>query len=459
MSKHNYQRITLPIKGMHCRSCEILLEREIAKIKNVIKCETDYRQGVAEIYYKYNAPEIQELEDAVMSAGYEIGEADKEKFFSRNILDYQELVWAIVVVLIGYEILKYFDIAGINFDADSSKLSFGMVVVVGLVAGFSSCMALIGGLVLSLSTKHAEKHPEATTIEKFRPHLYFNLGRIVCYAFFGGILGMIGSVFQLSIFLTGLLTIFASIVMLFVGLQLIKIFPWFNSIKITLPKGLAKMIGADRHHLEYNHKNSVIVGALTFFLPCGFTQAMQIYAISTGSFFRGALIMGLFAFGTAFGLLSVGGLTSLFKGLMARRLFKIAGVVVIAFALFNFSNSLSLMGVDFKSDSKTTEAKKVVEKQDESIVVVDGIQTVNIIEGRSGYTPRIVNIKNNVPVKLIIDAQAPYSCAASFVIPSLGIRKNLVAGENIIEFTPTGVDRINFSCSMGMYTGYFNVVD
>lgn len=28
----------------------------------------------------------------------------------------------------------------------------------------------------------------------------------------------------------------------------------------------------------------MITGAATFFLPCGFTLAMQVYAVSTGSF-------------------------------------------------------------------------------------------------------------------------------------------------------------------------------
>jgi len=44
-------------------------------------------------------------------------------------------------------------------------------------------------------------------------------------------------------------------------------------------------------------------------------------------------------------------------------------------------------------------------------------------------------------------------------MPQYNIRQNLKAGENTIEFTPTETGRINFSCSMGMYTGSFNVVD
>ncbi len=52
-----------------------------------------------------------------------------------------------------------------------------------------------------------------------------------------------------------------------------------------------------------------------------------------------------------------------------------------------------------------------------------------------------------------------FSCAASIVSPKLGIRTNLSAGENIIEFTPTEVGNVRFTCSMGMYSGSFNVVE
>jgi plastocyanin domain-containing protein len=45
------------------------------------------------------------------------------------------------------------------------------------------------------------------------------------------------------------------------------------------------------------------------------------------------------------------------------------------------------------------------------------------------------------------------------MISKLNIQKRLKAGENIIEFTPKETGRLVFSCSMGMYTGVFNVVD
>ncbi len=80
-------------------------------------------------------------------------------------------------------------------------------------------------------------------------------------------------------------------------------------------------------------------------------------------------------------------------------------------------------------------------------------------ETNSGYTPNKFTIKKGVPVKWIIDGQAPYSCASAIGIPKLKIRAFLKAGENVIEFTPTEVGALKFSCSMGMYTGVFDVIE
>ena len=109
--------------------------------------------------------------------------------------------------------------------------------------------------------------------------------------------------------------------MIFFGLKLIQIFPVLKDKNITLPSSIARVFGLDREVKEYSHTSALVTGALTFFLPCGFTQAMQLYAVSTGSFWQGMAIMGLFAIGTAPGLLSVGGLTAMVKGRTARIFF------------------------------------------------------------------------------------------------------------------------------------------
>ncbi|MHB8903999.1 MAG: urease accessory protein UreH domain-containing protein [Patescibacteria group bacterium] len=457
MSHNKY--IKIPIKGMHCRSCEILIEDKLKEVSRVKSAELNYKTGEATIYYHgEEAPQKHLLNEAITDAGYEIGRSEELPFFSRNGQEYYNLGIAFLVLMILYFGLNLFGLTSINLSPDLNSPSFGIIILIGLVAGFSTCMAMVGGLSLGLSTKFAENHPSATPAEKFRPHIFFVLGRVLGYALLGGILGMLGTVLKFSPLVNGIITLAVGLVMLIMGLQLINIFPRLSKFKLTLPKNIARIFGISRKNKEYSHKNSMMLGALTFFLPCGFTQAMQLYAISTGSFSSGAFIMGMFALGTAPGLLSIGGVTSLVRGSFKEGFFKVAGLAVIFFALFNLNNGYTLASINIgnlSSQSSSSEATN----SDPNVTLENGVQVVRMTEGNSGYSPNKFSIKKGVPVKWIIDAKAPYSCASSIIVPSLNISKTLKAGENIIEFTPDKVGRIPFSCSMGMYTGVFNVYD
>ena len=277
----------------------------------------------------------------------------------------------------------------------------------------------------------------------------------------GGIIGLIGSIFQLSTSVLGILTVAVGMVMLILGGQLIEIFPILKRISFTLPKSVSRMFGIkDMQAMEYSNTNSAMMGAATFFLPCGFTQAMQLYAMSTGSPVAGALTMGVFALGTAPGLLGVGGLTAAVKGQAARLFFKTAGVVVVLLAFFNITNGLNLLGANpITSLLGASTASAASGTADPNVTLENGTQVVRMRQVSNGYVPNQFTIKNNIPVKWIINSEDSNTCAASIVSQKLGIRQGLQAGDNVIEFTPTETGSIRFSCIMGMYTGAFNVVD
>lgn len=84
-------------------------------------------------------------------------------------------------------------------------------------------------------------------------------------------------------------------------------------------------------------------------------------------------------------------------------------------------------------------------------------QIVRMDQTGGGYKPNSFTIKKGVPVKWIITSKSQ-SCATSIYSEKLGISQALNPGENIIEFTATETGKISFSCYMGMYSGYFNVI-
>lgn len=438
-------KLVVPIRGMHCKSCEILVEENIKEIPGVQSVHVSLKQASATINYKGSTPTEEQLTSAVQNAGYEIGAQENIPWFSRDARDYFRLASAGVVLLALYFLAKTLGLFDIVVDSGSG--SIWVVLLVGLVAGFSSCMALIGGLVLSVSARHSELHPEATPAQKFKPHLFFNVGRIAGYGIFGGLIGLIGSAFQLSGTMLGILTIVVGVVMIFLGLKLVEIFPALKYKTITLPKSLSKLLGIKKETKEYSHKNAVVAGALTFFLPCGFTQAMQLYAMSTGSFTEGALVMSMFALGTAPGLLGIGGLSSVFKGQKARTFFMTAGLAVIVLGMFNISNATRLISWPTSTAVAGNEATSTE------------VQEVRMTQGNSGYSPSQFTVEAGRPVRWIVTSEGQFSCASSLFMPEYNIKKALKPGKNIIEFTPTKVGKVQFSCSMGMYRGYFNVIE
>ena len=323
----------------------------------------------------------------------------------------------------------------------------------------SSVQDMLNGLVLGAATRYAQNHPNATNKERFTPHLWFTAGRIVSYTIFGGIIGGIGSFFQFSGFGLGLLTLAVALVMLTLGTQLTGLFPRLEGLKMSLPKGIARLFGINNQkESEYSHKNSFVLGASTFFLPCGFTQAMQLYAMSTGNVFSGAMIMGVFAIGTAPGLLGIGGLTSVVRGVFAQKFFKFAGVAVMGLSLFNINNALNLIGWNPVNGLGLGSA--VLAAATENIGVRKGdTQIVRMTQDARGYSPNSFTIEKGVPVKWIINSTDVNTCASSIVSSQIGVRINLHPGENTVEFTPKTSGTISFSCMMGMYRGSFTVVD
>ena len=70
--KGSLNKKIVQIKGMHCRSCEILIEEEILKVEGVHRVNVSEKKGFAEIFYEGEVPDAH-IEDAVCGCGYSLG--------------------------------------------------------------------------------------------------------------------------------------------------------------------------------------------------------------------------------------------------------------------------------------------------------------------------------------------------------------------------------------------------
>ena len=469
-NKQLLNRLLVSISGMHCRACEIRVEESLSRLPGVIRVKADSNCGQAEIEYSLEVPSDSRLSLLIEELGYKFEKSEikgpvhpsKENTACQSCCSGgkpSRNKYLSIALWVAAAAVMFLFLRNLSFDPSSwigEELTWSLVVLVGLAAGFSTCMALVGGLVLSVSANYYSQHPEAKFFEKFKPHLFFHAGRIVGFGILGALLGLLGSFWSFSPTINIWLTFIIAIIMLVTGLKLLGVGKGLAACSIALPKGFAKI----RNWKIINSDNKkwllgrlLLAGALTFFLPCGFTQAMQLVAVNTGNPMSGALVMSLFALGTAPGLLMIGGAAAAAGGKWLNKISRLAGILVIVLAILSLKNVYSL----FHSFSVSTKPSQAVAGV--NIEMDNGQQIIRMEENSRGYSPNEFTIVKGVPVRWIVDAKSPYSCASSLVAPAIGVNKRLEAGENIIEFTPQQSGQVAFSCSMGMYTGRFNVVE
>lgn len=473
------QELSIPIKGMHCKACTIVTADELRKIPGVVGATVSLKTNSATLEYT-EQPTSQAIKQAVESVGYTVGYNDAKPFFSRDATVYQQFLLSAAALAIILFLLKGIGVTSLNLSSFSGN-NATLALVVGVTAGFSTCMALVGGLVLGLSARYAEKHPTATPLQRFRPHLFFNAGRIVTFFALGGILGLFGSVFRLNSSVLGLLTIVVGVVMIILGFKLTELFPGLANKGLSLPTGLAKFLGLKKHRTkEYSHKNSLVLGGMSFFLPCGFTQAMQLVAIASGSFVTGSIVMGLFAIGTAPGLLGIGGITSIVKGAFAKSFFRFVGVAVVLLAAYNISNGLNLMGYKLTTARQPVSTSRAATEQPAvpSTTVAPASPDKTAVAAKSPYgtkTPTVLPTvftvsKDIIPSVFTVEVGKPYilevdakengqGCMSTIMIP--GIYKTpllITKGKIRLPFTINRAGSYEITCAMGIPRGTINAV-
>ena len=374
--------------------------------------------------------------------------------------DYVEIGAAFLIIVAILLVLGQLDLLPNQFGV-SETMSYGLVFVVGLVASVSSCIAVTGGLLVAVAAKYNEASTALTPMQRIRPHIYFNAGRILSYTLLGGAIGALGSALTLSPEINGALTLVASAVMILLGLQMLRLLPALTRFLPTMPKSVSHFI----HDLAERDANggAFVLGAATFFLPCGFTQALQLYVLAKGSFAVGALTMLAFSLGTLPALLSLSALSSLASGNVQRHFLKFAGAAVIVLGIANIQYGLVLTGSAMNVASVTADAvpptaeapapmAAAQDRQADNQVKSDKQVVVMRIDGFS-YIPNRFSVMQGVPVEWRIDASEAAACGRFLLAPGLGIRKLLSdRSTTMITFVPQQAGEFGFNCGMGMMT-------
>ncbi len=455
------KKLNLKVKGMTCSSCEVLIERNLKKVPGVERVKVSRAREQAEVECA-DAVQLQQLQEAVKEKGYTLYASNdpienppKSSFMLKDKERLSEIGAVLVVIIGAYILLRQFDLFPKSLGV-TDNMSYGFIFLIGLVAATSTCLAVAGGLLLAVAGKFNEKYPHLTGWQKFKPHMSFNIGRIFSYTLLGGLIGLFGSVLTISPKVTGIITILASALMIILGLQMLHLFPWLNKIQLKMPKLIAHKLYDASHQEQRSTSNatSFLFGASTFFLPCGFTLALQLYVLGKGDFVTGALTMLVFSLGTLPSLAGIGAFSSFAKGNVLRHVMTFSAVLVIILGLFNMPNGLALTGASISLESNAPSQLA------EDTNIIGGKQIVSMAVNSLDYVPSRFTIVEGIPVEWHIDGTRAEGCAQVISVPSLGITEFLPRDkEKVITFTPQETDTIKFSCSMGMAgPGVFTVV-
>jgi len=409
------------VEGMHCASCEILIEKKLLDLQNIKSVDASTAKGEVIIEYEGGRPNPERLSRIFKEENYIFSDksVDAKIISSEKKTNATLVAFNIAIfIIIAFLLLQKMGIANfISLDSTSSLFAF---LGFGFLAGMSSCAALVGGIVLSMSKQWNNLYSEdQSASKKLQPHIMFNTGRVISYIVLGGVLGMIGSRLQISPQFTAFLIVAVSLLMVALGLQMLGV-KAFRKFQVSAPKTATRYI-ADENNFQGKHM-PFIMGALTFFLPCGFTITAQSLALLSGNVFQGALIMGAFALGTVPSLLFIGLSSVKFssKPHLAERFSKVAGFLVIFFALFNISYQANVLGfTGFSNIVGQSQTQNVVDEKDLP-PIVGGKQVIKMTAYSSKDVPNYFKVRVGVPVRWEITADSSAGgCNSSIISGSL----------------------------------------
>ncbi len=467
------KRASIKVEGMSCVSCERRIEGSLKDVAGVASVKADSGSGRVALEYEGDTISLDELKGLIGATGYPVATKGGSGTF---------LALGIGIVLAGAYALA--SSAGLfnGIPQINAALGYGMLFAAGLLTSVH-CVAMCGGIALSQSVGASDKpgKPKGESpkinLEQLRPGILYNGGRVISYTIVGAIVGAVGSVFDFSPLIKASIAGVAGLFMLAMGLKMMGLLSWLPSFRALFPVSSRKKNLHDKEPVARRgppaRRGPLVVGLLNGLMPCGPLQMMQLYALGTGSALAGAFSMFLFSMGTVPLMLSFGVIAAFLPRKVVPIMLKASAVLVMFLGVLTLGRSAALAGVSMplvKSSSSGQSEIPVVQvasgaalaggsaSREAKAEIKNGIQTVRTVFGANNYADFVAQA--GVPLRWIITIAAGdlNGCNNTMIVPAYGIKKKLVPGENIVEFTPNKEGVIPYSCWMGMIRSRITVV-
>lgn len=393
------------IAGMTCENCEASIKKALLKHKSIKSASVSYKTGIAYLRGS-NSISNKEINDIILPLGYEL---DKESF-----------PWSYLLTLsIGLTLFVLFQYlyGRFNFDPTQSNLSIGLVIGYGLVSSLH-CVSMCGGLALSASLNQKNKTYFDTIVK-------YQVGRLISYTLTGLVLGLVGSIFQISNEFKNILLLGAGIWLVLLSLQMANL--------IKLPD--------IKWSKTFKSNTSFTIGLLNGLMPCGALQTMQIVALSSGSPITGSIMMFVFGLVTSPALMGMQWLGLRLTQVKAKTIKLVSSMIVLLLGLQMIIQSPIINNT---IDNVFRDVRQAP--------IVDGVQrvTLTIQEGR--YVLDYNTVQPNIPVELSFKHTQFLGCANPIILSFLNNQVvDVLDNPDPVTFIPTQ-EELRIHCWMDMDT-------
>ena len=423
-------RRTWRVEGMHCPHCESAVKHALAGAAGLSEVDVSFRKGTLTALWDEKQLREAEIDARLREAGYGLVRGSKRMERVRDVL---RLLLVLAAAGLFYLLFTQTAVADWTraFPTARAGMGLGALFAVGLTTSLH-CVAMCGGINLAQSAASAQRGSRPA-----RANLLYNLGRLCSYTLTGGIVGALGTVLSITNTAKAAIQIFAAAFMLLMALNLLGSFTWLRRLTFRLPEGLSAQLSA-----RFAGKSSFAVGLANGLMPCGPLQAMQLCALSAGSWWRGALSMCCFCLGTIPLMLGVGLVSGKLNKRFARPMRYASAALVLAMGVSALAGGLALAGAGMPAARATGE--------DGVAIVQDGVQYIRSELDYGSYP--VITVRAGIPVEWTIHAEESRinSCNHEIYIPGLNLSVSLEPGDNLIRFTPDAAGEIPYTCWMGM---------
>lgn len=453
-------RKILHIDGMTCTNCEIRIENALRQLEGMVEAKALYSSSNVYVTYDVTRLGRREIVETIERVGYEVkggaetpkintSKKEKQIHENENKMGMGQLLGIGIILFALYIIIK--NTIGFNTIPEiTPSVGYGMLFIVGVLTSLH-CVAMCGGINLSVCMGAGVKENQGGSSGKFaklKPGALYNLGRVLSYTVIGGVVGALGAALSFSVTAKGIITVLSGVFMVIMGLNMLDVFPWLRKLNPRMPKFFGKKV-----YQTAGKRGPFYVGILNGFMPCGPLQAMQLYALGTGSFWAGALSMFLFSLGTVPLMFGLGAVSSLLSSKFTHKMMKVSALLVIILGMIMLNRGFHLSGYTVGPLIESSEVTGNVAKIEGDIQVI----TTNLEPGT--YPPIVV--QKGIPVRWIIKAEEGdlNGCNYAMNLQAIGIEnKKLNIGDNIIEFLPQKEGNFVYTCWMGMISSNIEVV-